>query len=140
MQDLLKKISVRELRLLMLGVGATIAALLITTLVIPNAKSMQTVRKEIQLLEATARDGRELELQLEQQHESIAELRYRLDGDMVNLADGQVGHIAIELITKLGDALVLLIELLLEFPAVAGRRFEEVKQLLLPAPSHPLRA
>ena len=48
------------------------------------------MRKEIQLLEATARDGRELELQLEQQHESIAELRYQLDGDMANLPVRQV--------------------------------------------------
>ena len=90
MQELLKKISVRELRLLMLGVGATIMALLVTALVVPNMKSMQSVRKEIELLEATARDGRELEQQLEQQHESIAELRYQLDGDMANLPVRQV--------------------------------------------------
>ena len=82
MQALMEKISVRELRLLMLGVGATVVALLVTTLVVPNVKSMQAVRKEIQLLEATARDGRELEQQLEQQHASIAELRYQLDGNL----------------------------------------------------------
>ncbi len=90
MQELLKKISMRELRLLMLGVGATVVALLATALVIPNVKSLQSVRKEIQLLEATARDGRELEQQLDQQHASIAELRYQLDGDMANLPVRQV--------------------------------------------------
>ena len=90
MQELLNKISERELKLLMLGVGATIMALLVTTLVVPNVKSMQTVRKEIQLLEATSRDGRKLEQQLEQQHASIAELRYQLDGDMANLPVRQV--------------------------------------------------
>ena len=90
MQELLNKISERELKLLMLGVGATILALLVTTLVVPNVKSMQTARKEIQLLEATSRDGRKLEQQLEQQHESIAELRYQLDGDMANLPVRQV--------------------------------------------------
>jgi Tfp pilus assembly protein PilO len=90
MQELLEKISVRELRLLMLGIGATIAALLVTMLVVPNVKSMQAVSKEIALLEATARDGRELEQQLEQQHASIAELRYQLDGDMANLPVRQV--------------------------------------------------
>lgn len=127
MQELLKKISVRELRLLMLGVGATVIALLVTTLIVPNFKSMQTVRKEIQLLEATARDGRELEQQLDQQHESIAALRYQLDGDMANLPVRQVEAYIIGRLQRVSwDNNV---ELLSVEPA-AGERIQIFQELL----------
>ncbi|MDH3533025.1 MAG: type 4a pilus biogenesis protein PilO [Gammaproteobacteria bacterium] len=90
MQDFLQKVSLRELRLLLFGIGAVITAAIVVSIVIPNAKALTVASKEVRILEEAARDGDELERHLQEQHAKIEELRYRLHGDMANLPVRQV--------------------------------------------------
>lgn len=90
MQGLLQKISLRELRLLLLGLGAAASAGVIVSLIVPNAKALRTARAEVQVLQKAAQDGTELEQHLQQKHDKITELQYQLHGDMANLPPKQV--------------------------------------------------
>lgn len=90
MQDLLKTISLRELRLLLFGLGAAVSAGVVVSLVVPNAKALRAASAEVRVLENAAQDGAELEQHLQKKHAEIAELQYQLHGDMANLPAKQV--------------------------------------------------
>jgi Tfp pilus assembly protein PilO len=90
MQALLKNISLRELRLLLLGLGTVITTAAIVSLVAPNVKALRAANKEVAVLEEAAQDGSELEQQLQEQQATIEELRYQLYGDMASLPSKQV--------------------------------------------------
>lgn len=90
MKDLLEKLSLREIRTLMLGLGAVLVAGMLAGLVAPKAKAVLAVRKEVSLLEQAAQDGNELDRHLQEKYTSIDELKYRLHGDMANLPVKQV--------------------------------------------------
>lgn len=90
MQDYLEKISLRELRLLLLGLAVIVLAAVVVGLVVPRAKALQSATREVSLLEDAASDGAELERHLEEQHARIEDLKYRLHGDMANLPARQV--------------------------------------------------
>lgn len=90
MKDLLQKFSLREVRMLLLGLGAIVMVGLIAGLVLPKAKAVQSAHKEVELLEQAAQDGSELDRHLQEQYTNIDELKYRLHGDMANLPVKQV--------------------------------------------------
>ena len=90
MQELLERISLRELRLLLLGVGAVITVAITAGVVIPKAKALKVASSEVQILEGAAVDGAELDRHLQQQYEKLDELKYRLHGDMADLPVRQV--------------------------------------------------
>jgi len=90
MQELLKKISLRELRLALLGIGAIVTAIVVAGTVVPQAKAVRAANHAVTLLEEAAQDGKELDRHLQEQHVSIEELRFRLYGDMANLPVRQV--------------------------------------------------
>lgn len=90
MKGLLQKMSLRELRMLLLGAGAIVIAGLIAGLTIPQAKAFRSAHSEVVLLEKAARDGTELDRHLQEQHARIDDLKYRLHGDMANLPVQQV--------------------------------------------------
>jgi len=90
MQAFLKKISLRELRLLLLGLGGVVTATVIVGLVAPNAKALHAAINEVRVLEDAAQDGADLERHLQEQHGKIEELRFRLYGDMASVPAQQV--------------------------------------------------
>ena len=90
MQELLRKISLRELRLALLGIGAILIAALAAGLLIPKVKAANAANQAVAVLEEAAQDGSELERHLQEQHSKIEELKYRLHGDMANLPVRQV--------------------------------------------------
>lgn len=90
MQDYLKKISLRELRLLLLGVAAVIVVTVSVGFVVPQVKALHAANGAVRVLEEAAQDGAELEQHLQEQHARIEELRYRLHGDMANLPVQQI--------------------------------------------------
>lgn len=90
MQDYLKNMSLRELRLLMLGVGTVIVVAIMVSIVMPNAKALKGANDEVRILEEAAKDGAELEQRLQDRYAKIEELKYRLNGDMANLPVRQV--------------------------------------------------
>lgn len=90
MQAILQKISLREFRLLLLGFGAVLTCAAVALLVIPNAKAYQAASREVSVLRQASRDGEALETHLQEQHEKIQDLNYRLHGDMANLPVRQI--------------------------------------------------
>ncbi len=90
MQELLSKINLREMRLLLIGLGAVVIAGLVVTLVLPKAKAMRTARATVETLRSAANDGTELDRHLQEEHEKIQDLKFRLYGDMANLPVKQV--------------------------------------------------
>ena len=90
MQNFLQKVSLREFRLLLLGVGAVLTCGAVALLVIPNAKAYQAVSREVAVLRQASQDGDALETHLQEQHEKISDLNYRLHGDMAGLPVRQI--------------------------------------------------
>ena len=90
MQELLNRISLRELHLALSGLGAVITVAVVFGFIVPQAKGLAAAGQEIQVLEGAAADGTELEKHLQEQHVRIEELQYRLNGDMANLPVEQV--------------------------------------------------
>ena len=90
MQDMLNKISLREFRLLLIGVGAILTCASVAWTVIPGAKAYRAAAKEVAVLEQASRDGTELESHLQEQRKKIQDLNYRLHGDMANMPVRQV--------------------------------------------------
>ncbi len=90
MQDLLRKINLRELRLALLGIGAVITIAIAAGVVLPKFKSLQAAKKNVSVLVEASRDGAELDRHLEEKHAQLEALRYRLHGDMANLPARQV--------------------------------------------------
>ena len=90
MQDLLRKVSPRELRLLLGGLGAVLIAALIVSQLVPEAKKLLKARSDVEVLRAAAHDSTELEQHMQQESQRIEELRYQLYGDMADLPLKQV--------------------------------------------------
>ena len=90
MRDLLNRISLRELHLVLSGLGAVITVAVVFGIIVPQAKALAVASQEVQILQEAAADGTELEQHLEAQHTRIEELQYRLNGDMANLPVEQV--------------------------------------------------
>lgn len=85
MQDFLKKINLRELRLLLAGVGAVAVAISFSALALPEIKSYRVAARNVEVLRSASQDGAKLENQLQDLHAAIEDLKYRLHGDMANL-------------------------------------------------------
>ena len=85
MRELLQKVSLRELRLALLGAGAVLIAALAAGLLAPAVKAAIAANQEVNVLEDAAQDGRELDRHLQEQHTKIEQLKFRLYGDMANL-------------------------------------------------------
>ena len=85
MQELLQRVGLRELRLLLLGIGAVVTVAVTTGFVVPKAKALNVANREVTVLEEAAVDGAELDRHLQVQYESIEALKYQLHGDMANL-------------------------------------------------------
>ena len=90
MQDLLKTVSLRELRLAVLGFGTVIMVAMAASLLMPNFKAARSASQEVSVLEEASQDGNELERHLQKQRIRIEKLRFRLHGDMAELPVRQV--------------------------------------------------
>lgn len=90
MRLLLTRLSVRELKLLLLGSASLLTAAMLLAIVVPNAQKLVKTNRAIALLEAAAVDGAELDRHLEHRNATIEDLRYRLHGDMATLPPQQI--------------------------------------------------
>ena len=90
MSELLNKLSIRELRLALIGVSAVLIAGLAFGLLVPRAKAMIAARDAVDVLEAAAQDDSQLEQLLAAENTTLEGLRHRLYGDMANLPVRQV--------------------------------------------------
>ena len=90
MRELLQRMNPRELRLMLLGVGAVLVAVLGVGLVLPAAKSVVAARETVAVLESASLDRSELQTHLQEESKNLEELRFRLYGDMANLPVKQV--------------------------------------------------
>ena len=90
MQDLLRKISLRELRLILAGLGAVLVVALAVSLLVPEIKKLIAAQKDVDVLQAASQDSAELEQHMQKQGRQIEDLRFRLYGDMADLPLKQV--------------------------------------------------
>lgn len=90
MQEYLKNIGLRKLRLALLGIGAILSVTVAVVILLPQVRSAQTVSREVEVLQEAAKDGGELERHLQERYANIDDLRFRLYGDMANLPARQV--------------------------------------------------
>lgn len=85
MQELLQRVSLRELRLLLAGIGAIAIVAVGVTMLVPEIKALLAANENVKVLQAASIDSVELEQHLQQQSQRIEELRFRLYGDMAEL-------------------------------------------------------
>ena len=85
MNELLRKISLREFRLVLIGIGVTLVATAAAAFVVPEVKAYKAAARSVEVLEAASQDGSELQEHLQSLNAQIDELKYRLHGDMANL-------------------------------------------------------
>ena len=85
MQELLQRVSLRELRLLLAGIGAIAVVALAVSMLVPKIKALVAAQENVTVLQAASIDSVELEQHLQQQNQRIEELRFRLYGDMAEL-------------------------------------------------------
>ncbi len=90
MSNVLERLSIRELRLLLIGVAAIVVAGLAFGLLVPRAKAMIAAHDAVAVLEAAAQDDSALEQLLRDESAVLEELRRRLYGDMADLPVRQV--------------------------------------------------
>ena len=90
MQEFLKNIDLRQLRLALLGIGAILSAAVAVVILLPQVKAARSAALEVAVLKEAAQDGGELERHLQERYEKIDDLRFRLYGDMANLPARQV--------------------------------------------------
>ena len=90
MQELLRKISLRELRLILAGLGAVLVVALAVSLLVPEIKKLLAAQKDVDVLQAASQDSAELEQHMQKQSRQIEDLRFRLYGDMADLPLRQV--------------------------------------------------
>ncbi len=127
MDELLKKASLRELRLLLLGIGAVITVGLLSATVIPNVKALAAAQRTVASLAQASRDGGELDRHLREQHAAIEELKRRLHGDMANLPVRQIESFIIGRLQRVSwnnDVVLLSVE-----PAI-GERVQIFQEML----------
>ena len=85
MQELLQRVSLRELRLLLAGIGAIAVVALAVSMLVPKIKALVAAQENVTVLQAASIDSVELEQHLQQQNQRIEELRFRLYGDVAEL-------------------------------------------------------
>lgn len=90
MKAVLKTIGLRELRLALLGAGVAVTAIVVVSIIVPQAKAIRASAASISILEKTAQDSNELNQQLQDKRETIEKLRFRLYGEMANMPIRQV--------------------------------------------------
>ena len=90
MQNVLKKISPRELRMLLAGLVAVVVAAVSVSLLVPQVKRLLAARQEVAVLASASSDNGELAQRIEEERQRIDALRYRLYGDMADLPVQQV--------------------------------------------------
>lgn len=90
MEALLHRFSLREFRMILIGLGVALAALLIAVAVVPKAKAFRAAAHTVELLEENSQNLGELERHLQERQAAIENLRFRLHGDMAELPIKQV--------------------------------------------------
>ena len=85
MNEILQKISLREFRLLLIGIGITLVATAAAAFVVPEMKAYRAAARSVEVLEAASQDGGELQAHLQALNANMDELKFRLHGDMANL-------------------------------------------------------
>lgn len=101
MNGILAKISPRELRLLLIGTGCIVTAVVAVAFVMPEWKALRAVNETLAVLEDAAVDRDQLDERLDERRAMIDEMRYRLHGDMANLPARQVEAFIIGRLQKL---------------------------------------
>ena len=101
MLSAIEKLGMREVRLLLLGVGLALTSIAVVTTFLPKMKQYQATTKSVAVLEEAQIDGDDLDQQLQERHASIKDLRYRLHGDMANLPFKQVESYVIGRLQKI---------------------------------------
>ena len=127
MQHLTKKLSARELRLLLLGTGTIAIALAVASLVVPKVKTLRASTKAVNVLERASLDGRELERLLQDRHQRIEALKRQLHGNMAELPPRQVEAFVIGRLQKVSWSND--VELVSVEPAI-GDRVESFQEML----------
>lgn len=90
LQQLLEKLHPRQLRLLAGGVIASMIALLVSYLLMPQVKLYRQGQETKKALETTAEHGQQVSLQLENLRVDVEDLKRELHGDMANLPEQQL--------------------------------------------------
>lgn len=90
MQQLMKRTSLRELRMVSLGIGTIVTAALAVSIMVPNLKSFRAAATTVSALETAAMDGVELQRHLQEKTALVEELKFRLHGDMAKLPAKEV--------------------------------------------------
>ena len=127
MQSLLKNISLRELRMLMTGLGLIAAVAAIVVFVVPGVKSLRTATNAVDVLERAALDGGDLERRIQERHDRIEGLKQQLHGDMAGLPARQIEAFVIGRLQKVSwnnDVELVSLE-----PAI-GKEVESFQELL----------
>ena len=90
MKSLFQNIGIREMRLLLLGAGLVISTVVASAVLLPMAKQYSAATREVSVLEEAEANSPNLERHLQERHEKIEELKFRLNGDITNLPFKQV--------------------------------------------------
>jgi len=90
MKDLVKKLGLRELRLLLLGVGAVVTTLMVVSIVLPKVKALVSANQAISTLKSATMNHEQLEQQLSAGEKFNDELKFRLFGEMADLPENQI--------------------------------------------------
>ena len=85
MSAFLDRLSLRELRLVLIGIGAILTTASVAGVLLPRFKVLHAAAQEVRVLEDASVDGVELDRHLQEQHARLEDMRYRLYGDMANL-------------------------------------------------------
>lgn len=101
MQALLQNIDLRQLRMILLGAGIVLLALIAVTFVLPPVKAYRSEMRVVSALEQASESGAELEAHLRERNAEIEDLRFRLHGDMANLPVKQVESFIIGRLQKI---------------------------------------
>lgn len=90
MNTVLQKIGSRELRLLLLGAGLVLTAVVVSAILLPTVKKFTAATSKVSVLEEAKANSPDLERHLQEQHARIEELEFQLKGDITNLPFKQV--------------------------------------------------
>ncbi len=86
----LEKLSTREFRLAVVGLGLAITSIVVAAALLPGIKEYRSTTRAVAVLEDAQENSADLEQQLQDRHANIEDLKFRLHGDMANLPLKQV--------------------------------------------------
>ncbi len=101
MLPVFEKLGTREFRLVLLGLGLLVTAIVVSAALLPGVKSYRSAAKTVALLEDAKENSADLEQQLQARHANIEDLKFRLHGDMANLPLKQVESYVIGRLQKI---------------------------------------